>query len=97
MTITLSIKTCKQFGSSCKTTINSLRPYITIGDRDIDEHNSLTQLLIKMKLGMRMLFNEHTTIITVNIVVNNVVLLNNKEPQVIHLAISELEGEDLVK
>ena len=32
--ITLIIQTCKQFGkqcSSCKTTINSLRPYIMIG------------------------------------------------------------------
>ena len=42
-----------------------------------------------MKLGI---FNEHTTIITVNIVVNNVVLVNNKQPQAIYLAISELEG-----
>ena len=40
-----------------------------------------------MKLGTHILFNEHNTIITVNIVVNNVV--HNKQPQAIHLAISE--------
>ena len=45
-------KTCKQFSkqcSSCKTIINNLRPYITIGPC-----NSLTQRPIKMKLGMCM-------------------------------------------
>ena len=38
---------------------------------------------IKEKLGICMLFNEHTKIITVNIVVNNVVLVkSNEHPQV---------------
>ena len=40
------------------------------------------------KLGIHMLFNEQTTIITVNIVVHNV-YINNKQPQAIHLTISE--------
>ena len=35
----------------------------------------MTQQPIKMKLGTHIPFNEHTTIITVNIVVNNVVLV----------------------
>ena len=37
--------------------------------------NSLTQEPIKMKLSTHILFNEYTTIITVNVVVNNVVLV----------------------
>ena len=46
---------------------------------------------MKTKLGVHILFNEYTTIIAVNIVVNNIVLekKNNKQPQAIHLAISE--------
>ena len=48
-----------------------------------------------------MLFNEHTTtIITVNVVVNNVVLVKKKQPQAIHLAMSEpesVEQQNLVK
>ena len=66
--MTLMILTCKQFGkhcSSCQTTINSLRPYITIG----------TQQPIKMKLGI---LNEHNTKIIVNVVVNNVVLVKQQ-------------------
>ena len=46
--------------------------------------NSLTQQPIKMTLGIHIVFNKHTTIITVNIVVNN-----NKQPQAMHLTISE--------
>ena len=43
-----------------------------------------------MKHGILILFNEHTTKISVNIVVNNVVLLKqNKQSQAIYLAISE--------
>ena len=38
-------------------------------------YNSLTQQPIKTKLGTHILFSEHTTIITVNIVINNAVLV----------------------
>ena len=42
------------------------------------------QHAIKMKLGIHILFNEHSTIVAVNIVVNNVVLVkHNKQPQAI--------------
>ena len=45
---------------------------------------------MKTKLGIHILFNEYTTTIAVNIVVNNIILeKNNKQPQAIHLAISE--------
>ena len=44
---------------------------------------------MKTKLGIHILFNEHTTIIAVNIIVNNVVLVIKKQPQAVHLAISE--------
>ena len=48
-------------------------------DRDIDGYkNSLTQRPIKTKLGTHILLNEHTTIIAVNIVVNNVVLVKQQ-------------------
>ena len=40
-----------------------------------------------MKLGIHVLVLEHTTKIKVNVVVDNVVLV--KQPQAIHLAISE--------
>ena len=49
-----------------------------------------------MKLGTHILFNEHTTIITVNSVVNNVVL-KQQQPQAIHLAISETTGSRVMK
>ena len=43
-----------------------------------------------MKLGIHVLVLEHTTIIKVNVVVSNVVLVNNnKQLQAIHSAISE--------
>ena len=43
---------------------------------------------MKMKLGIHILFNENTTIIAINFVVNNV-KKHKKQPQAIHLAISE--------
>ena len=46
-------------------------------DRDIDGHVTHSHN-IKMKLCMQILFNEHTTITTVNIVVNNVVLVKQQ-------------------
>ena len=48
-----------------------------------------------MKHGTHILFNEHTTILTVNGVVNNVVLV--KQPQAIHLAISETRRSRVMK
>ena len=42
------------------------------------EQYSLTQQPIKMKLGTHILFNEHTKIIMLNIVVNNVVLVKQQ-------------------
>ena len=39
-------------------------------------HSNNNQL--QMKLGTHILFNEHTTVITVNIVVNNVVLVKQQ-------------------
>ena len=56
--------------------------------------DSLKQQPIKTKLGMH---SELIIIITVNTVVNNVVIVNNnKQPQVKHLAISETRTQSLL-
>ena len=50
--------------------------------RDIDGHNNQRR---RNLVYTHTLFNEHTTIIAVNIIVSNV----KKQPQAVHLAISE--------
>ena len=80
-------KTCKQFDKQCSS-CNNKQPQAIHYDRDIYGHVTHSHKnQSRRKLGIHIPFSEHTTIITVNIVVNNVVL--NKQPQAMHLAISE--------